>query len=635
MNRRLLLTTGCRERRVIRSAFFGSPMASNPHSRSIPLRSGRQWPLVWNWLARRDRSGGPVAWFSASYYQAQAGESAGSNPWEHFARHGWKQGFDPHPWFDVEHYLSQVGSLESVDPVTHFIDAGWQQGIDPHPLFDVSRYLSAVGDLEGLSDPLTHYLVAGASHGVAPHPLIDLAYIRRLHRSSWTSDPMTGLLARGMNRQFRCHPLFSCSRLRLRQRFLEGVTAPEWSHRERVRRWVNWNSKLSPSPLFDPDFYLARYPQAASYPGGALQHFIQVGQYSDFDPNPYFCSAFYRDRYGDRLGDRSPFMHYMTFERTLKFDPCEQFDVSHYVSRHRTPMRWSASPLEHFLDSDRYRGAEISPNRLPSFLAQQLNEARSVDPSFNLTLRELPKLPHVNRHRSVRGIRVFRDLIDQLETGFSVLILVGGSEPDPALVELVTRLVNRRDKSETLVLATDSHADAWRRVLPRQTRCVSLESASLEELEERTRIALTQHLIEEDRPDFTVLVDSSIGWDLVAIKGQGLRTYTRFWGVVDPSSPLRNQLTTEPIGTARGAAWEFCEGAVIAKAHADDWMRLEAVCQLPAAKRSQLQTLIIDNQDSVNLDSSREASSSDSSEALEVSSLTTVKSLSIPDGASS
>lgn len=545
-------------------------------------------------MGRRDESL-PVAWFASDYYQAQVGTSLSMHPWQHFQTVGWRLGLSPHPWFDVVHYLSRSGPLDGIDPVTHFVELGWKQGLDPHPLFDVSRYLAAVGDLEGVSDPLTHYLVAGASHSISPHPLVDLHYLRRRHRLSWSADPMTGLLARGMDGLHRCHPLFSEKRLRLRQRFLEGTQPEFWSKEERIRKWVDWNSRLSPSPLFDSDHYASRYPQAVSYPGGVWQHFVQVGQFGDYDPNPYFSSAYYRDRYADRLGERSPFLHYMTFERTLKFDPCEEFDVSHYVARHRDAFRRGTSLLENFLENDRYRGAEIRPNRIPDFLARQLNEARGLESLIKPTSRDLSRLPHVNRHRSVRGARVFRDLVDQLETGFSVLILVGGTEPAPALAEIVARLLSRRSWSDSLVLATDQTSDAWRQALPKQARITCFEAASLEPLDERMRMSLIQQLIEEDRPDFTVLADSSTAWDLVSVKGLGLSSVTRFWAIADPSCTDRNPLTLEPLGTARGAAWEHCEGVVVSQAHAAQWSDLPGVGPLSDSRRAALSTLVIES----------------------------------------
>ena len=538
---------------------------------------GRSWSRLAEWWRKAEPSeSAPVSWFAADYYRRQLPSPVRENAWDHFARDGWRQGLDPHPWFDTAYYLSQRPDLTDSDPVTHFIEIGWRAGLKPHPLFDTNRYLQRAGDLGGERDPLAHYLKIGFHHRLSPHPLVDLRYAARTWKRAPDQDPLTVMLAVGMDATQRCHPMFHPGHLRLRQRFLEGAAAPPWTAREQVRRWAHWDTRWSPSPLFDPDFYVGRYPEAGP-PSLAWNHFVEVGQFEGLDPNPYFDSEFYREHYGDQLHEQTPLAHYMTHERVGRFDPCEAFDVSHYLAWNPEARRGQVSPLEHFLEVGRYRGAEIAELVTEPFLVEQLREARSLDPTINITERDLVRMQRVNRHCAVRRSALFRTLLDQLETRFDVLILVDGQPPDPRDVELVRRLLARRPLRQSLVLATDHSDEAWRTVLPAEARVTGWDCVTHDGIEPTVRAELTQYLIEETRPIFTVLVDSSSGWRLTDRKGLALSQFTRLWGALSPNGRLIpdaqapggvGESNSLDVGELRGdplraeSAWTHCQGIV-------------------------------------------------------------------------
>ena len=69
---------------------------------------------------------------------------------------------------------------------------------------------------------------------------------------------------------------------------------------------------------FDPAFYLATYPDVASYPGGPLQHFLDFGWRELRDPNAEFSTRAYVDANPD-VFDRgvNPLVHCLTSPRRL------------------------------------------------------------------------------------------------------------------------------------------------------------------------------------------------------------------------------------------------------------------------------------------------------------------------------
>lgn len=115
------------------------------------------------------------------------------------------------------------------------------------PLLDVQWYSSQVGCKPTPTAVAQHYLTQGAAAGVSPHPLFDPKY-------------------------YALHP---------------GAKA----HAEDpfIVYQANLSSlELSPHPLFDVALYAEREPAAVDYPGGVLQHYLDVGAPAGVSPNTWY-----------------------------------------------------------------------------------------------------------------------------------------------------------------------------------------------------------------------------------------------------------------------------------------------------------------------------------------------------------
>ena len=69
--------------------------------------------------------------------------------------------------------------------------------------------------------------------------------------------------------------------------------------------------RIGASSLFDPEWYVATYPDAALYPGTPLEHFARFGTACDRDPGPRFSAAFYGATHADARRSPSKFLHYL------------------------------------------------------------------------------------------------------------------------------------------------------------------------------------------------------------------------------------------------------------------------------------------------------------------------------------
>ena len=68
------------------------------------------------------------------------------------------------------------------------------------------------------------------------------------------------------------------------------------------------------SLLFDPDWYVAQYPDVASAGVDPVQHYMKAGYLEGRNPNPHFDSDWYVSAYPDVAEHgENPFVHYVFY----------------------------------------------------------------------------------------------------------------------------------------------------------------------------------------------------------------------------------------------------------------------------------------------------------------------------------
>jgi glycosyltransferase involved in cell wall biosynthesis len=233
---------------------------------------------------------------------------------EWYVTEGQLRGLSPNRYFDEEwqrrawpgiRELIEAGSVDSA------FDAwcrGAHAGRAPHWLFDPREYRIRYPALTdevlveaGFLNLYHHYLSRGAAEGRIGHPLFDpTTYIAGL-------DPAEAAAA----------------------------TMPFLHY---LRRLESGAPERRTSPLFDLDWYRARYPDAS--------HSVAVGQY------------------------RSLLQHYLCNDRPTEFDPSPWFSEAHYLAEN-PGLAGSIGP-------DGFR------NGFVHFLAHGLQEGRSPHPDLDL-----------------------------------------------------------------------------------------------------------------------------------------------------------------------------------------------------------------------------------------------------------
>jgi hypothetical protein len=158
-----------------------------------------------------------------------------------------------------------------------------------------------------------------------------------------------------------------------------------------------------PAVLFDQDWYLRHYPDAASYGRAPLTHYLLHGAARGVDPHPLFSTPWYLTRNGEALRGTgaTPLAHFLARGAASGCDPHPLFSLSHYFAQ-EPDLAAGEDPVSHYIragwrdglsphplfDSAWYRRqapdvdtAEVPP--LIHYVTQGWREGRSPHPLFD------------------------------------------------------------------------------------------------------------------------------------------------------------------------------------------------------------------------------------------------------------
>jgi O-antigen biosynthesis protein len=116
------------------------------------------------------------------------------------------------------------------------------------------------------------------------------------------------------------------------------------------------------NPLFDADWYVARYADVARSGIEPWRHYHAFGAFEGRDPNPLFDSDWYLARYPEvRIGRANPLTHYWEYGALRGCNPNSLFDSHWYAARNPDVRRQGLNPLLHYLESGAGQGRDPSP----------------------------------------------------------------------------------------------------------------------------------------------------------------------------------------------------------------------------------------------------------------------------------
>ena len=141
------------------------------------------------------------------------------------------------------------------------------------------------------------------------------------------------------------------------QRMAAGIGAPVLPS-NRVKALVE---ALRKSKLFDAKWYASEYPEILAAKVDLLEHYVRVGSFADYDPNPYFFNRWYRVANPDMAADDNPLAHFLARPRGDKAFPNPFFDVDFYLEANPDIAEAGVEPLWHYIEFGAAEGRRVNP----------------------------------------------------------------------------------------------------------------------------------------------------------------------------------------------------------------------------------------------------------------------------------
>ncbi len=130
---------------------------------------------------------------------------------------------------------------------------------------------------------------------------------------------------------------------------------------EQHYRDLGWRLGLSPSPYFDPAWYLASLGAGAALDLDPLLHFEQTGAADLRDPHPLFNARWYAWTNPGASQSAHPLAHYLTEGWRQGLRPHPLFWADWYARTYLGPRAGKVDPLLHYLVEGWRRGCKPNP----------------------------------------------------------------------------------------------------------------------------------------------------------------------------------------------------------------------------------------------------------------------------------
>lgn len=199
---------------------------------------------------------------------------------------------------------------------------------------------------------------------------------------------------------------------------------------------------IARAQLFDPAWYLDRYPDVRATGMDPLRHYVSYGAAEGRDPHPLFdCAWYLKFRPNAQEANRNPVIDYLRYGAAEGVDPHPLFDTRWYMAQAPDLRRRRGNPLVHYLNWGRHYGLSPTPLFDAAYYAHEIEKAiasGSIEGSTASEQRQFD-LAHYLTVGECRGLRpcqlfdprFYRRSNPDLDQGASALIhfrVHGGKE---------------------------------------------------------------------------------------------------------------------------------------------------------------------------------------------------------------
>jgi len=208
--------------------------------------------------------------------------------------------------------------------------------------------------------------------------------------------------------------------------------------------------------LVMPEYYRNRYTLLGLSNDEIIEHYINEGIYKNYDPNPWFDSNYYINRYEKYLDEtRIAITSYLVNEHLLEVNPSQQFNTRYYFYKY-PDIRKSSSIFLHYVVSGQKERRQVCDYEPPSSVLDQIGSIADLEPQCE---KFLDKQYRIVRYPQVRSstylpLSVLQKYPDNIEIVITVpFISVGGADLISTFV--LKALQERYSESNILLIVTD------------------------------------------------------------------------------------------------------------------------------------------------------------------------------------
>ncbi len=242
--------------------------------------------------------------------------------------------------------------------------------------------------------------------------------------------------------------------------------------------------------VFLPEYYRFRYGHESLSNEQAFEHYQQFGIYADFDPNPWFSSAYVSENYADEIAEYDlPIIAYLELESKFEINASEKFNAKYYA-KVNPDANASTGYLQHFVEIGHKEGRVRYENKVPKYLSRELSELSAIEPDLELVGEMINR---VNRYPFLRAETFIPKLMQRRFSKRPSIVMclpflsLGGS--DLIATYVLKALEDRYGRDEVLMLVTDRCEHGVQKWVDSESNIVFLdESQSVTDLGERIRL---------------------------------------------------------------------------------------------------------------------------------------------------
>jgi len=276
--------------------------------------------------------------------------------------------------------------------------------------------------------------------------------------------------------------------------------------------------------LVMPEYYRSRYTLFELSDDEIIDHYISKGIYKNFDPNPWFDSNYYINRYEKYLDETGiAITSYLVEEHLLEVNPSQQFNTRYYFYKY-SDIRSSSGIFLHYVVSGQKERRQICDYEPPSSVLDQVRSVADFEPQCEKFLNK--------EHRIVRypqiisstylPLSVLQKCSDNIEVIITVpFISVGGADLISTFV--LKALQERYGESNILLIVTDHDGIEVPEWVSSQSNVLVLQNyAKFQNTHEKVQSLHT--IIGLLAPSKVININSPAAWKLITQYGKQLST---------------------------------------------------------------------------------------------------------------